>query len=79
MSGAYRGASGFGQLQANSPVVRPMLSPGKPTRRTITTTESNDLEVVKTTCLDLVASGIPGKRASDTRQPLAAHQGEGKQ
>ena len=38
-------ASGSGQLQANPHVAGPWLSPGKPTRRAITTMGSNDLVV----------------------------------
>ena len=38
-------ASGSGQLQANSHVAGPWLSPGKPTRRAVTTIGSNDLVV----------------------------------
>ena len=37
--------SGSGQLQANPHVAGPWLSPGKPTRRAVTTTGSNDLVV----------------------------------
>ena len=38
-------ASGSGQLQANPHVAGPWLSPGKPTRRAVTTMGSNDLVV----------------------------------
>ena len=38
-------ASGSGQLQANPHVAGPWLSPGKPTRRAVTTMVSNDLVV----------------------------------
>ena len=38
-------ASGTGQLQANPHVAGPWLSPGKPTRRAVTTMGSNDLVV----------------------------------
>ena len=38
-------ASGSGQLQANPHVAGPWLSPGKPTRRAVTTIGSNDLVV----------------------------------
>ena len=38
-------ASGSGQLQANPHVAGPWLSPGKPTRRVVTTMGSNDLVV----------------------------------
>ena len=38
-------ASGSGKLQANPHVASPWLSPGKPTRRTVTTMGSNDLVV----------------------------------
>ena len=38
-------ASGSGQLQANPHVAVPWLSPGKPTRRAVTTMGSNDLVV----------------------------------
>ena len=38
-------ASGSGQLQANSHVAGPWLSPGKPTLRAVTTMRSNDLIV----------------------------------
>ena len=38
-------ASSTGQLQANPPVARPNISPGKSSRRTITTMGSNDLVV----------------------------------
>ena len=38
-------ASGSGQLQANPHVVGLWLSPGKPTRRAVTTMASNDLVV----------------------------------
>ena len=38
-------ASGSRQLQANSHVAGPWLSPGKPTRRAVTTMGSNDLVV----------------------------------
>ena len=40
-------ASGSGQLQANPHVAGPWLSPGKPTRRSVTTMGSNDLVVGK--------------------------------
>ena len=39
------GCSGSGQLQANPHVAGPWLSPGKPTRRAVTTMGSNDLVV----------------------------------
>ena len=38
-------ASGSGQLQANPHVAGPWLSPGKPTRRAVTTMGSNNLAV----------------------------------
>ena len=38
-------ASGSGQLPSNPHVAGPWLSPGKPTRRTVTTMGSNDLVV----------------------------------
>ena len=38
-------ASGSGQLQANPHVAGPWLSPGKPTRRAVTTMGFNDLVV----------------------------------
>ena len=38
-------ASGSGQLQANPHVAGPWLSPGKPTRRAVTTVGSKDLVV----------------------------------
>ena len=38
-------ASGSGQLQANPHVAGPLLSPGKPTRRAVTTMGSNGLVV----------------------------------
>ena len=38
-------ASGSGQLQANPHVAGPWLSPGKPTRRAVTTMGSNDLVI----------------------------------
>ena len=38
-------ASGSGKLQANPHVAGPWLSPGKPTRRAVTTMGSNDLVV----------------------------------
>ena len=38
-------ASGSGQLQANPHVAGPWLSPGKPTRRAVTTMGSSDLVI----------------------------------
>ena len=72
-------ASGSEQLQANKHVAGPWLSPGKPTRRAVTTMATNDLVVGKDYMFwDRVASGITVKRAGVARLPLAAHLGEGK-
>ena len=74
-------ASGYGQLRANPHVAGPWLSPGKPTRRAVTTMGSNydgDLIVGEDHMMGPVASGITGKMAGVARWSLAALLGEGK-
>ena len=60
-------ASGTRQLQANPHVAGPWLSPGKPTRRAVTTMGSNDLVVGEVHMLGRDASGITGIRAGVAR------------
>ena len=56
-------ASDSGQLQANPHVAGPWLSPGKPTRRTVTTMWSNDLVAGEDHMFGPIASSINGKLA----------------
>ena len=66
-------ASGSGQLQANPHPHPPWLSPGKPTRRAVTTMESNDLVVGEDHMLGLSCQRYNWQTGRCGSIALAAH------